>query len=86
MRRLEARSAGATGWRAALIRALKPNPYQLAKIAGCRPDQLRRWLSYPTWLVQKGRRFLAASTSQASQVSARREADLVHWLSQPAPM
>lgn len=82
LRRLEAESAGATGWRAALARAFSPNPYQLSKIAGCRPDQLRRWLWYPVWLAQKGRRFLAASTNEASLVAARREADMVLWLGQ----
>jgi hypothetical protein len=82
LRRLEAESSGATGWRAALSRALNPNPYQLSKIAGCRPDQLRRWLWYPVWLAQKGRRFIAASTNDASLVAARREADMVAWLGQ----
>lgn len=85
LRRLETESAGATGWRAALSRALSPNPYQLAKIAGCDPDQFRRWLWYPVWLVQKGRRFLAASTNEASLVAARREADMVLWLGQSGP-
>lgn len=82
LRRLEAEGSGATGWRAALSRVLNPNPYQLSKIAGCRPDQLRRWLWYPVWLAQKGRRFIAASTNDASLVAARREADMVSWLGQ----
>ncbi|MBB4615742.1 nucleotidyltransferase domain-containing protein [Novosphingobium taihuense] len=83
MRRLDVQNTGETGWRAALIRALKPDPHQLAKIGGCRPDQLRRWLCYPVWLVQKGRRFLAVSTNEVTLNAARREADMVRWLGQP---
>lgn len=80
IRRLEAEGNGRRGWRAALLRALRPNPYQLAKIAGCRPDQFRRWLHYPAWLMQSGRRFLVASSSSNSQLAAEREAGMVRWL------
>ncbi|MBF9153030.1 nucleotidyltransferase domain-containing protein [Novosphingobium jiangmenense] len=80
LRRLEAEGQGRKGWRAALARALRPNPYQLAKIAGCRPDQARRWLHYPVWLIQSGRRFLAASSNSDSLLAAQREAGMVQWL------
>lgn len=82
LRRIEVYGAGASGWRAAVSRAFSPNPYELSKIAKCRPDQLRRWLSYPVWLVHRGRRFLAASNNEETLLSARREADLVNWLGQ----
>ncbi|MGV3513207.1 MAG: nucleotidyltransferase family protein [Novosphingobium sp.] len=80
LRRLEAGGHGRQRWRAAMIRAFRPNPYQLAKIAGCRADQARRWLFYPVWLFQSGRRFMAASGSEDSLVAAQQEARMVQWL------
>lgn len=80
LRRLEAGGKGRQRWRAALVRAFRPNPYQLAKIAGCRADQARRWLHYPVWLFQSGRRFVAASGNSVSLSAAQREAHMVRWL------
>jgi hypothetical protein len=81
LRRLDVR-AGATGWRAALSRAVRPDPYELAKIGGCRHDQVRRWLYYPAWITQRGRRYLNATSDHALLHSARQEAVLLAWLEQ----
>lgn len=80
LRRLEMKGVGRKGWHAALARALRPDPYELAKIGGCRSDQARRWLHYPTWLLHKGRRFIAASGNPASLADAQRETAMVQWL------
>lgn len=82
LRRLDQADAGQWGWRAALRKALRPDPYQLADIAHSRPDQMRRWLAYPIWLIKRGMRYRAAMESDAALVGARREADMVAWLRQ----
>ena len=81
LRRLETRAGGDSGWWAAVRRAARPDPYELAKLAGCRPDEWRRWLCYPAWVRQKGRRYMATSLDPRALASARREAAMVNWLS-----
>ncbi len=80
LRRLDQVDGGQWGWRAALRKALRPDPYQLADIAQSRPDEMRRWLAYPAWLLKRGMRYRAAMESDSALDGARREADMVAWL------
>lgn len=80
LRRLDQADGGQWGWRAALRKALRPDPYQLADIAHSRPDEMRRWLAYPAWLLKRGMRYRAAMASDAALDGARREAEMVAWL------
>lgn len=80
MRRLEAETSGDSGWRAAVARAFRPNPHQLAAFAGSRHDDWRRWLGYPAWLFNRARRYLVASRDEVVRSGAEREAEMVNWL------
>ncbi len=82
LRRLEDGGRGHWGWSAAIARALRPNPHQLAGIAGSGAGDARRWLAYPAWLMQRARRYREALGSEESREGARLEADMVAWLNQ----
>lgn len=82
LRRLEKREGGNSGWLAAFRRLAHPDPHELAKLAGSRSDDMRRWLYYPAWVLQKGQRYLSTSLDPRSLEAARREASMVEWLSQ----
>lgn len=82
LRRLESGGRGHWGWTAAFSRALRPNPHQLAAIAGSQPGDIRRWLGYPAWLVHRALRYRAALGSDEARRDARLEADMVAWLNQ----
>lgn len=80
LRRLEAGERGHWGWSAAIARAFRPNPHQLAALAGSRPNEARRWLAYPAWLLDRAQRYRMALGSEDARQDARLEADMVTWL------
>lgn len=65
---------------AALIRALRPNPYQLARIAGCEATSPLRFAAYPAWLWNRGKIYRSASSGQAVRDHALGEARLLDWM------
>lgn len=72
------------GWsaRAALVRALRPDPHELAKIAGCSATSMRRYLGYATWLWSRGRLYRSAVSGKVAQSHASDEAALLQWIRQ----
>jgi len=70
-----------TGLAGAFVRALRPNPYQLARIAKTDPASPRRWLAYPVWLWRRGRLYFSAG-DEAAAVGAEGELRLRNWLFQ----
>lgn len=80
MRRLELRTDAGSGWRAALKAMLDPSAQSLAEIVGCKPQQRRRWLAYPVWLVRRGARFFDARRRKGLVLEASHQADLAEWL------
>jgi len=80
LRRLGTSPSGQWGWTGALRKAMRPDPYQLAQIAGSRPDEMRRWLAYPAWLFRRGRRYRAAVESEIGLAAALREAAMMEWM------
>lgn len=81
LRRLAARSGGKSGLAAAAARLVKPDPYQLAKHSGQSPHSAWRWLGYPAWLIEKGRRYLGGARDPGFAAISRERDLLVDWLS-----
>ncbi len=65
---------------AALARAMRPNPYQLALIVGCKATSPLRFAGYPAWLWNRGKIYRAAATGQAIRDQASDEARLLQWM------
>ncbi len=65
---------------AALARALRPNPYELARIVGCEATSPLRFAGYPAWLWNRGRIYRAATAGRAVQDHATEEAKLLQWM------
>lgn len=65
---------------AALARALRPNPYQLARIVGCEATSPLRFAGYPAWLWNRGRLYRAAASGQAVRDHASDESRLLQWM------
>ena len=72
------------GWssRAALFRALRPDPHELAKIVGCSATSSRRYLGYATWLWNRGRLYRSAISGKVAHSHASDEAALLQWIRQ----
>ncbi|ALE15485.1 hypothetical protein AMC99_00169 [Altererythrobacter epoxidivorans] len=64
----------------ALIRALKPDPTELARIGGHDPASASRWFGYPRWLVEKGGRYLRSRFNRSTPAKQARRAALAGWL------
>ena len=79
MRRLGTQGKSVLG---ALSRALRPDPHELAKLAGQSRVSSRRWLGYPKWLWSKGLRFLRGRRN--TQLTSRFEQRdlLIDWLAE----
>lgn len=80
LRRLAARSGGNSGSVAAAARLLKPDPNQLAKHSGRSPRSAWRWLGYPAWIVEKGRRYLGGARDPGFAAISRERDMLADWL------
>lgn len=80
LRRLAKSTGRGPGWAGALRQALRPTPYQLAKIVGTHAGNPLRWLAYPAWLVQRGTMYLAATRAERGRNFAARESQMLRWL------
>lgn len=65
---------------AALARALRPNPYELARIVGCEATSPLRFAGYPAWLWNRGQIYRAATAGRAVRDHATDEAKLLEWM------
>ena len=80
MWRLARSSGGKIGPASALSRIFSPNRHQLARLSGRAPDSLWRWLGYPKWLMEKGGRFLSASSAATDAGGFASYAALRDWI------
>ncbi|MEP5936799.1 MAG: nucleotidyltransferase family protein [Erythrobacter sp.] len=69
MQRLADKSEGISGAGGAARRMLRPSANQLSRLSGHHSDSPLRWLGYPAWLLEKGKRYLTA-TNDADNASA----------------
>ena len=70
MHRLADKSKGNSKAGEAARRMFRPSANQLSRISGHKSDSSLRWLGYPAWLIEKGKRYLTAS-NDADIASAR---------------
>lgn len=80
LQRIAINTGRAPSWSGALSRALRPNPFQLAKIVGTHAGNPLRWLGYPAWLVRRGLQYVAARRQTRGSNSAERELQMIQWL------
>lgn len=80
LRRLANGSARGPGAWSAMGRILRPNRHQLARLSGHDPGSLLRWLGYPAWLGEKGRRYLRSRSDRAFMAAHRRRNAMLNWL------
>lgn len=73
---------GGVGALHALRQALRPDPYQLARLAGCDVTDPMRWLGYPKWLVEKGGRYLRTMQNTEIRAVSDDRARLKQWIMQ----
>ena len=80
LRRLSESGDGDASAAEAFMKVLLPSANQLSRLSGQPSDSPLRWLGYPAWLFEKGRRYLSAKRTPelAGQSLAREE--LSQWL------
>jgi hypothetical protein len=64
----------------ALGRMVQPSANQLSRLSGFGSDSALRWLGYPAWLLEKGRRYLGIRTDAGIADQAVARAKLGEWL------
>jgi hypothetical protein len=85
LRRLEQRSGAKPGWRGALGRVFRPDPYQLAKFSGRDAASSWRWLGYPAWLASRGGFFIQAMRDSRTADAAIEHSRMQGWLRESGP-
>ncbi|TNE31922.1 MAG: hypothetical protein EP350_06740, partial [Alphaproteobacteria bacterium] len=78
--RLAGRSEGSTATMSAAARILHPNQDELANLSHRPPHSILRWLGYPRWIAEKGRRFLRARSTVARSGEYAGYASLRSWI------
>jgi hypothetical protein len=58
----------------------RPNPNELSRYSGRRPDELARWLGYPAWLREKGARYLRIAHDSQIREENEKLNELRDWL------
>ena len=58
----------------------RPDPHELARISGEPADSLRKWLGYPSWLAEKGTRFLRGKLDSRVREAHPGQVALFDWL------
>ena len=79
-RRSRAPGGNALGLSWALAKAFSPTAEALAEIAGCGPDDPRRWLAYPAWAGRRAGIFLRARNDTRLAAESRRGDAMAKWL------
>ena len=80
--RLDSRAGGKARLRDATMRLLRPDPYELARHSGHAPGTALRWLGYPGWLKEKGRRYWQLKRDPGAQEAGEEHSGLASWLQQ----
>lgn len=80
--RLDTRAGGKARLHDAATRLLRPDRQELARHSGHAPDAWLRWLGYPGWLKEKGRRYWQLARDQGAQEAGEEQAGLASWLQQ----
>lgn len=83
LRRLSKGPGHLQGWRGAIVRAFRPDRFQLAKISGYGADDPMRWFGYPRWLANRGIRFFKAQRRDAPEGIVQKQLAMANWLSIP---
>lgn len=80
--RLDTRAGGKARLRDAAMRLLRPDRQELARHSGHAPDAWLRWLGYPGWLKEKGRRYWQLRRDAGARDAGEEQAGLASWLQQ----
>ncbi|MCB2051102.1 MAG: nucleotidyltransferase family protein [Novosphingobium sp.] len=83
LRRLEREVGHQPGWTDGLMRALRPDNLQLARMSGFGSEQSLRWVGYPRWLVNRGVRFWSARRGEDTAPVVEKQLAMAEWLSAP---
>lgn len=75
MRRIADDNTRSSALFSAFKQALSPHPHQLAKLANCPVDNNRRWLAYPAWLFDRGKRYFNSRKNYSAS-----NIELGNWL------
>ena len=79
-RRMSERGDGDASAADAFMKMLLPSANQLSRLSGQRSDRALRWLGYPAWLWEKGRRYLSAKRTPELAGQSRAREELSQWL------
>ena len=80
LRRLSNGADGAASLGQASQQMLRPSPNQLSRLSGNRSDSALRWLGYPAWLLEKGRRYFSAIAAPKLVAKSRTREELHQWM------
>lgn len=84
-RRMEINGLSSSSPMAAFGRMIAPTSQQLADIAGTRASNPARWLAYPAWAWNRGRRWIGNLADPSLRADAQTDARMLSWLQDGDP-